>query len=340
MRKVILGRSGLEVSAVGFGGIPIQRLSTEAAVATIRTALDLGLTFLDTAAGYSDSQKKIGEAIRGRRDGLVLASKSGDRTRDGIRRDIERACRELGTDRIDLYQLHGVSSRDAWNQVKAPQGALAGLREAREDGLIGHLGVTSHNLDLAMELAEEPAFETIQFPFNLVTAEPADSLIPKARRLGLGFIVMKPMCGGQFDDAALAFKFLNAFPDLVPIPGIERPEEIRQIVGIVESGETLAGEERTRADRIVTQLGKRFCRRCGYCEPCPNGVPIQQAMIFESLVKRFEPGKLKAGPAQHLAEEAPQCTECGECEPKCPYSLPIIETIKESLASARRIVKD
>ena len=337
MRHVTLGKTGLQVSAVGFGGIPIQRLSVEDAVAAIRTALDLGVTFLDTAAGYSDSQTKIGLAIEGRRDGLVLASKSGDRTRDGILRDIRRACNELRTDAIDLYQLHGVSNPDAWAQVAAPGGALEGLREARRRGTIRHLGVTSHSLDLALQLVEHPDFETVQFPFNLVTAEPADSLIPKARRLGLGFIVMKPMCGGQFDDAPLAFKFLNAFPDLVPIPGIERPEEIREIVRIVESAETLAGPERARADRIVAELGKRFCRRCGYCQPCPQGVPIQSAMCFESFVKRFDPEKLKAGPARELAAKAPACTECGECETKCPYNLPIMETIKQSLASARAL---
>ena len=207
MRQVVLGKSGLKVSAVGIGGIPIQRVSRAEAVRTIRTGLDLGVNFIDTAAGYTDSQSKIGAAIQGRRDGLVIASKSGQRTRDAILADIERARQELGVDTIDLYQLHGVSSPESWETVSGPDGALAGLLAARDKGHIAHIGFSSHSLEVALKLATEKVFETIQFPFNLVTAEPADELIPLARKQELGFIVMKPLCGGQYDNAELAFKF-------------------------------------------------------------------------------------------------------------------------------------
>jgi len=341
MRRVTLGKSGLEVSAVGFGGIPIQRVSSTDAARAIRAALDAGVTFFDTAAGYGDSQVKIGRAIRGRRDGLVLASKSGRRTREEFLADVERSRAELGADAIDLYQLHGVNDDAKWDQVRAPGGALEGLLEARERGWVGHVGFTGHSLDLAVRLVgEADAFETVQFPFNLVTAEPADELVPLARRRNVGFIVMKPLCGGQYDDADLAFRFLNGFPDLVPIPGIERPGEIEQIAGIVESGETLTGGARERAEAIADELGKRFCRRCGYCEPCPEGVPIRLAMVFDSFVKRFPPEKLATGPAQAVADGAPRCVECGQCETKCPYDLPIIETVKASLAKARAAIDE
>jgi len=338
MRKVVLGKSGLEVSAVGFGGIPIQRLSQDEAVRVVRRALELGVTFLDTAAGYGDSQSKIGEAIRGRRERLVLATKSGQRTREGMLADVERARREMGADCIDLFQLHGVSGAEKWGRMRAPGGALEGLLEAREKGWVAHVGFTSHSLDMALELVEEDVFETIQFPFNLVTREPAERLIPRARERNLGFIVMKPMCGGQYDDAELAFGFLNGYADLVAIPGIERVEEVEQIVPVVESGAVLAGEDLARAERIAAELGKRFCRRCGYCMPCPEGVPIATAMTLGSMVKRLSPERVAGGPARAVAEKAPQCVECGQCEEKCPYDLPIIETVKASLALAREIV--
>jgi len=341
MRKVTLGKSGLEVSAVGFGGIPIQRVSSAEAERAIHAALDAGVTFFDTAAGYGDSQTKIGRAIKGRRDGLVLASKSGQRTREGFLADVERSRAELGADVIDLYQLHGVNNDPTWEKVRAPGGALEGLLEARERGWVRHVGVSGHHLDLAVRLVgAEDVFETVQFPFNLVTAEPAEKLIPLARRRNVGFIVMKPLCGGQYDDSELAFRFLNAYPDLVPIPGIERPEEIEQIAGIVEAGETLTGDARTRADAIAAELGKRFCRRCGYCMPCKQGVPIMLAMVFDSFIKRFAPDQLAAGPAKAVAEGAPKCVECGACEAKCPYDLPIIETVKASLAKARAAIDD
>ena len=151
---------------------------------------------------------------------------------------------------------------------------------------------------------------------------------------------MKPLCGGQYDSARLAFKFLNGYPDLVPIPGIEQPEEITEIVPIVESGDVLTGAERTEAEQIASKLGKLFCRRCGYCHPCPQGVPIIQAMVFESLVRRIPTQRVLTGPAKNVSEKATSCNECGQCEEKCPYELPIIETIKHSLESARKFIED
>ncbi|MHC5058228.1 MAG: aldo/keto reductase [Planctomycetota bacterium] len=152
MRKVTLGRTGLEVSAVGFGGIPIQRVSEAKAAEVIHRALDLGVTFIDTAAGYSDSQRKIGAALEGRSEGIILASKSGAAKKDAIIADIERACAEMRVEHIHIYQLHGVSSPAKRDAVLGPGGALEGMLEARERGLIGHVGFTSHSLDLALEL--------------------------------------------------------------------------------------------------------------------------------------------------------------------------------------------
>jgi len=338
MRKVVLGRSGLEVSAVGFGGIPIMRVETAQAVRTIRRAMDLGINFLDTAAVYSDSQIKIGLAVKGRRDGLVLASKSSRRDAEGLTADLDRARREMGADCLDLYQLHNVSSEQDWRQVSSPGGAVEGLLAARQAGKIRHIGVTSHKLDLALKLIDEPVFETVQFPFNLVTSEPADQLIPKARLNNVGFIAMKPLCGGQYDNADLAFKFLNAWPDVVPIPGIEAPAEIEQIVAVVESGATLTGPEKAQAQAIADSLGKLFCRRCGYCQPCPQGVPLTLAMVFDSFVKRFDHDRL-AEVAGQVASGGAQCTECGLCRTKCPYDLPIIETVKKATAKAKEVLK-
>lgn len=335
MRKIVLGKTGLEVSAVGFGGIPIQRVSDDEAVEAIHRAMGLGVNFIDTAAGYGDSQKKIGKAIRGKRDGLVIATKTPAGDRDGAMSDIEQALREMGCETIDLLQFHGVSSREKWERILAPGGAGEAFLEAREKGWVRHIGVTSHSLELSLELVDEELFETLQFPFNLVTSEPAEALIPKVRRLGKGFIVMKPLCGGQYDDANLAFKYLNAYPDLVPIPGVEMPEQIEEICSIVAGGQTLAGEEKARAEQIAAELGKEFCRRCGYCEPCPQGVPIRTAMILDGFLSRFPERRLVDGPVSQVAEKVPQCTRCGTCETKCPYDLRIIEKIHESLDTAR-----
>ncbi|MFW6457169.1 MAG: aldo/keto reductase [Planctomycetota bacterium] len=338
MKTVRLGKTDLEVSAAGFGGIPIQRLSTAEAERLLHRTLDLSVNFIDTATGYGDSQKKIGRVVEDRRDEVVLATKSPARTGNDMQGAVEKSLREMCTDYIDLYQLHNISNPDNWEEVQEG-GALDVLLEKSEEGTIGHVGFTSHSLEMALKLIEDPRMETVQFPFNLVTSEAADELIPRARELDRGFIVMKPLCGGQYTNADFAFKYLNSFPDLVPIPGVERFEEIDEIAGLVDSRQILQGEEAEEASRVAEALGQQFCRRCGYCEPCPEGVPVTLAMIFESMVARLSRERLLSGPAKKMYEKGDHCIECGQCEERCPYDLPIIDSVRDAHRQARNIVE-
>ena len=339
MRRTVLGKSGLEVSAVGFGAIPIQRVSEMDAVAALHRAFELGVNFIDTADSYGDSQRKIGKAIANRRDGLVLASKGGASTREGIIGQIDNSLAEMGVEHIDLYQFHNIGTAQKWDEISAPGGAMEGMFAARDAGKIGHIGFTTHSLDMALSLIDEDVFETVQFPFNLVLSEAADDLIPLARESGLGYIVMKPLCGGMYHDAELAFRFLNSFPDLVPIPGIEKTVEIEQIAAITADGGMLDGEQQDRALEMAAELGKQFCRRCGYCMPCLHGVPIILSMVLDSFIVRFPREKLIAGPAGAVALGAGKCVRCGKCEQLCPYSLPIMDTVAESHRKAVDIVE-
>ena len=134
MEYRFLGKTGLKVSAIGFGGIPIQRTGMEEAVDTIRQALELGINFFDTARGYSDSEKKIGLALKGRRSQVILATKSMARNKSALKQELEQSLRDLRTDYIDLYQLHNLRSREALEKVFGPEGALEGLEEARREG--------------------------------------------------------------------------------------------------------------------------------------------------------------------------------------------------------------
>lgn len=331
MRKIRLGKTNLQVSSVGFGGIPIQRLSHERAVAVVRHCLDLGVTFLDTANGYTTSEERIGEAIYGRREGLVLATKTQARDAEGVRRHLALSLERLGVRSIDLYQFHCVSSEEDYDKVLASGGPLDVAREARDAGQVHHIGLTSHSMEIALEAVKSGLFEAIMFPFNFVVREAAERLIPLARERYVAFIAMKPLAGGALDEANLAFKYLRQFPNILPIPGIERPEEMDEIASLMESPAELTAEERAEMDRIRTELGNRFCRRCGYCEPCPNGVPTQALMILDSMIKRMPPSVVLASYAQAV-KDAEACTECGECEEKCPYSLPIREMIVEHVA--------
>jgi len=328
VRKIRLGRTELMVSAVGFGGIPIQRLSQQEAIDVVRHCLDLGITFLDTANGYTTSEERIGKAIAGRRQDLVLATKTQARDAQGVTEHLALSLKRLGVGSIDLYQFHCVSTDQEYERVVAPGGPLDVVRDAQHAGKVGHIGLTSHSMDIALRAVRSSLFQTIMFPFNFIANEAAQELIPLAVEGNVGFIAMKPLAGGALDNAPLAFKYLRQFPEILPIPGIERPEEIDEILDIVEGPAEMTSEDLAEMERMRVELGNRFCRRCGYCQPCPQGVSIQLLMILDSMIKRMPVTEVFRDFAQ-IVREANDCVECGECEEKCPFDLPIPEIIKE-----------
>ena len=338
MKRVKLGKTGLEVSRIGFGGIPIQRLGEAEAVRVVERCLDLGVNFLDTATGYTTSEERIGKAIAGRREGLVLATKSPGRDHKTAAAHIDQSLKRLGVEVLDLWQLHNVSTMEALDQVLGPDGALEAGRRAVEAGKVRHLGITSHSMEVALRAVPLGCFETVQFPFNFVTNEPADRLLPVVREHGLGFIAMKPLGGGLLSNARLCIKYLLQYDGVVPDPGIERVEEIEEIVSIVEGDWALTPDEWRGIERIRGDVGTRFCRRCGYCEPCPEGVHVSVLMTLESIWKRLPTDRLASGWAGRAVASAGACIECGECEEKCPYQLPIREMMAENLARYERVV--
>ena len=331
MQKMRLGRTGLMVSAVGFGGIPIQRLTNDQAVAVVRRCLDLGMTFLDTANAYSTSEERIGEAIAGRREGLIIATKSSARDGEGVRQHLALSLERLGVETIDLYQFHNVSNPEQYEKTLAPGGPLEVAREAQAAGKVRHIGLTSHSMDMALQAARSGHFETIMFPFNFITDEAVEELIPLALRHDVGFIAMKPMGGGLLENATVAFKWLRRFP-VVPIVGIERAWEIDEAIALMQGPAEMTAAEEGEMTRLRAELGTRFCRRCGYCQPCPEGVAVSLLMIVDSLVKRMPMERLQSGWAAQGVETAENCIKCGECEEKCPYGLPIREMMDENLA--------
>ena len=338
MKTIRLGKTGLEVSRIGFGGIPIQRLAEDEAIKVVQRCLDLGVTFLDTANGYSTSEERIGKAIAGRREQIVIATKTAARDRATAQEHLELSLKRLDTDYIDLWQFHNVSTFEAYEQVLAHNGAMEAAQEALRAGKIRHIGLSSHSMDIALKAVPSGHFETIQFPFNFVTDEAATELIPLTQEHDVGFIAMKPLAGGLLDNAVLAIKYLLKFDHIVPDPGIERIEEIEEIVGIVQGAWELTSQEQREIKRIRAQVGTRFCRRCGYCQPCPQGVSIVLIMVLRSFCKRLPAERLFTGWIAEAVESAENCIECGECEEKCPYHLPIREMIVENMAFYESVV--
>jgi predicted aldo/keto reductase-like oxidoreductase len=292
----------------------------------------LGVNFIDTANGYGNSEGRIGRAVAGRREGLILATKSHAREGPELCQHLELSLKRLGVDYIDLYQLHNVSNFEDYEKSLAPGGPLDVVREAQAAGRVGHIGITCHAMEVALEATKSGFFETMMFAFNFVSSEAAEQLIPLARKHDVGFIVMKPMGGGLLENATIAFKYLRQFPDTVPIVGIEKAEEIEEIIAIMEGNPQMTPAEEAEMERLRAELGTRFCRGCGYCEPCPEGVPIQMITRLESIMKRLPSETFFRKWGAEIVLQAENCVQCGECEEKCPYHLPIREMIEEHLA--------
>jgi predicted aldo/keto reductase-like oxidoreductase len=315
------------VSRLGFGGIPIQRRDEDGAVEVVKRCLDLGITFIDTANAYTTSEERIGRAIMGRREELVIATKSGARTREGVEEHLELSLKRLGVEYIDLYQFHGVSDAEALEKVLDINGPMAAAQDALRKGRIKHIGITSHSRDIAIEAVKTDKFETIMFPLNFITNEAEEDLLPLARQHDVGYIAMKPLGGGMLDNVSVAFKYLLQFPDVEILTGFEKIEEVEEICTLLEGPLEFTTKEIEAMQNLKEELGTRFCRRCGYCQPCSVNISIPAVMTSASYAKRNAPEKLFAGSFATRMEEALNCVECGVCEERCPYHLPIKETV-------------
>ncbi len=340
MQTMRLGRTGLVVSRVGFGGIPIQRCSEDGAVAVVRRCLRLGITFYDTANGYTTSEERIGKALSGRRRDVVIATKTTARDKATAAEHLELSLKRLDTEYLDLWQFHNVSTSEAYEQVLGPGGAMEVAQEALKGGKIRHIGISSHSIESALQAVTSGRFETIQFPFNFVTNEAKDELIPLAERHDVGFIAMKAFAGGMLQEASLAIKYLLQFETVLPDPGIEKVAEIEEIVDIVNGAWELTSEEQDKIETIRAEVGTRFCRRCGYCQPCPQGVEIPLLMNYESFLKRFPQKHMLEGWVAEAMESGRDCIQCGECEERCPYQLPIREMLAEGLEAYDKVISN
>ena len=332
METVKLGKTGLMVSQVGLGGIPLTRPTDEEAVRVVQRCLDLGVNFIDTAFGYGPSEERIGKAIEGRREQVLIATKGGWRQRSFVEHCIEVSLRRLNTEYIDLWQFHNVSTFEAYELMLGPDGAMEAAREALQAGKIGHLGISSHNVDVALKAVSSDLFETVMIPLNFISNEAADKLIQLAREHDVGFLAMKPFAGGRIRDASLAIKYLLQFEGVVPVPGVEKVKQMEEIVGIVNGSWELTPQQRQEMEDIRTRVGTRFCRQCEYCMPCPEGVQIPALMYLPILWELWPPEWFFSwGYVTNAIESAKNCVQCEECEEKCPYHLPIREMIAESI---------
>ncbi len=331
MEYITLGKTNLRVSRLGFGGIPIQRIHAEEAKLLLEAVHKAGINYIDTARGYTVSEELIGQAIEGYRKDFVLATKSMARDKEGMAKDIEISLKNLRTDYIDIYQIHNPTPEQL-DQVCAEGGALEALLEAKAAGRIGHIGLTAHSLQVFEKALELPWVETFMFPYNIVENQ-GEALMRRLKEKNIAFIDMKPLAGGAIEDGRLALRYICANDAVsVAIPGMYSVEEVAQNVQAVADTSPLTGDELSAIDKVRQELGTNFCRRCSYCAPCTVGINIPGAFLFHGYLSRYGLEDWARGRYDGLSVKAGACVECGECESRCPYHLPIREMLQKVAA--------
>ena len=323
-----LGKTGLKVSRMGFGGIPIQKIDEEGDRKLLREMAEKGINYIDSARGYTVSEQYIGYGLEGIRDKFILATKSMSRTKDAMAADIETSLKNFRTDYIDLYQVHN-PSMEQLDQVIEKGGALEALREAKKAGKIGHIGLTAHSTAVFERALELDWVETIMFPYNIVEQQGAE-LIHRCAEKNIGFVDMKPLAGGAIEDGTLALRYVCSNPDVtVVIPGMAESSELEENMAACSNEAPLTEEELAKMEAVRKQLGTDFCRRCNYCAPCSVGINIPSVFLFAGYLQRYDLGDWARDRYSTLKVKASACIECGKCEPRCPYHLPIREKLKQ-----------
>ena len=331
MEKVRLGRTNLLVTKLGWGGIPIQRVGDREAVSVIRAVIEMGVDLLDTARAYTNSEHRIGLALQKIDRPVTLSSKSTVRSAK-IYNDVGESLKQMKVKKINIYHLHGISSFEEYEKVMAPGGGYEGLKRAQDEGLIDHIGITSHNLPVLEKAATDGHFDVLMACYSFLEPDALQKVFPLAKEKDIGILTMKPFSGGVIEEAGPALRFVLSTSNIVPIPGSETLERARENWKIFTEGYSLTEKDKERIEAIKKEFDHQFCRRCDYCQPCTENIKIQFAVGLKSIIKRFGPNVQESKWVTELIEKARNCSECGECLPRCPYHLPIPDLIKENLA--------
>ena len=335
MKTVRLGKTGITVPQNAFGCLPIQRDSKEVAVKLLREAYEGGMRFFDTARAYTDSEEKVGEAFDGMRDQIFIATKTHAKTPDGFWKDLEISLKLLRTDYIDIYQLH-----------MAPQcyrpgdgtGMYECLVKAKEQGLIRHIGITAHKLMVAQEIVESGLYETLQYPFSYLSSEKEIALVSACREADMGFICMKALAGGLITRSDAAMAYMTQFDGLVPIWGIQRENELREWLSYMDKTPSMTDEIADYIKKEQDELSGSFCRGCGYCLPCPQGIEINNCARMSLMLRRAPSKAWLSEEYQAKMAKIENCVNCHQCVKRCPYELDTPELLRRNLEDYKRVL--
>ncbi|MDD6639090.1 MAG: aldo/keto reductase [Lachnospiraceae bacterium] len=335
MREITLGSTGITTRQNAFGALPIQRDEKDTAVAILRRAYEGGMTFFDTARAYSDSEEKVGEAFHGMREKVYIATKTAAKTPEQFWEQLETSLRMLQTDYIDLYQFHCVG------QCYKPgdgTGMYECMLEAKAQGKIRHIGVTAHNIEIAMECVQSGLYETMQFPFSYLSSDKEIALVQACKEANMGYIAMKGLAGGLIHDSKAAMAFMTQFDNVLPIWGVQRMSELEEWLAFMDETPEYTDEIRAFVEKEKLELAGDFCRGCGYCMPCPVGIQINNCARMSLMLRRAPSKAWLTKEMQAEMMKIENCLHCGACASKCPYELNTPELLAKNLADYKKVL--
>ena len=331
MDMVTLGSTGITVNKNGFGALPIQRISQEDAVYLARKAYKAGIHFFDTARAYTDSEVKLGEAFDGIRSEVYIATKTAAQNAEEFWKDLHTSLNNLRTDYVDIYQFHNPSFCP---KPGDGSGLYEAALEAKEKGMIRHIGITNHRLSVAKEAIESGLYETLQFPFSYISGEQELELVQLCKEHEMGFIAMKGLSGGLITNSAAAYAFEAQFEGVLPIWGVQREKELDEFLSYIDNPPRMDAELSAVIAHDREELCGEFCRGCGYCMPCPAGIEINNCARMSLLLRRSPSAEHLSPAGQAKMKKIEGCLHCNQCKAKCPYGLDTPGPALQMLADA------
>lgn len=336
METVRLGKTDIVTNKNGFGALPIQRIGMQEASQLLQKAYDNGITYFDTARFYTDSEEKMGRALREVRNHIYIATKTGARNKTEFWRDLETSLRNLKTDVIDVYQFHNPPFMP---RPGAEDGLYDAMQEAQRQGKVHFIGITNHRLQVAREAVESGLYDVLQFPFSYLADEKDLALAEECRKADMGFVAMKGLSGGLINNARAAYAFMRKYDNVLPIWGIQRESELDEFLSFQQTPPELDGELFRVIQRDREQLCGGFCRGCGYCLPCPAKIDIP-TMARMSLMLRRAPVEVYTTPEmQEGMKRVEGCIHCNHCKNHCPYGLDTPALLEENYADFMEFIR-
>lgn len=342
-----LGKTNLNISIIGYGGLPLFFEPAESAIKSINAALDEGINYfdLDEASNqfipdkvYLDGGTKIGNVLKERREDCYLGVKSMRQTYEQLKEDVDLALERIlkGTKRevVDIFQLAFLDTPQKMEVILSKDGGLRALEEAKEEGKIDYILGAAHNPRSMIQIINTGRFDVIELPFNIIEDEYTRMVFPLAKQKDIGTVIMKPLAGGQLASLSdYSLRWILAHEIDCVIPGMKNEEELKKNSKLGHAPQKLNAKEYEALRKLGEQIGKEYCHRCGYCLPCSQDIFIIGIMDFlKSPLLTLERKRVAYHNvvARKMSSLASSCIECRECVARCPFNLPIPELMSQA----------